>query len=71
MAELVPASEPAPGPALSPDPELSWRPGPPRTQPEEVGPVWRHMEPAHVVLGMIALVIVVMAILIAVLLRGL
>ena len=72
MSELVPASEPAPGgPALSPDPELTWRPGPRRTQPEEVGPVWRHMEPAHVVLGMIALVIVVMAILIAVLLSGL
>jgi hypothetical protein len=72
VSELVPASEPAPaGPALSPDPELTWHPGPRRTQPEEVGPVWRHMEPAHVVLGMIALVIVVMAILIAVLLSGL
>ena len=71
MAELVPASEPAPRPALSPDPELSWRPGPRRTQPEEVGPVWRHMEPAHVVLGMIAVVIVVMGILIAVLLSSL
>ena len=71
MAELVPASEPAPGPTLSPDPELSWRPGPPRTQPEEVGPVWRHMEPAHVVLGMIAVVIVVMGILFAVLVSSL
>ena len=71
MAELVPASEPDRRPVLSPDPEQSWRPGPRRTQPEEVGPVWRHMEPAHVVLGMIALVIVVMVILIAVLLSGL
>jgi hypothetical protein len=71
MAELVPSSEPARAPALSPDPEQAWRPGPRRTQPEEVGPVWRHMEPAHVVLGMIALVIVVMVILIAVLLSGL
>jgi len=71
MAELVPSSEPAQRPVLSPDPEQSWRPGPRRTPPEEVGPVWRHMEPAHVVLGMIALVIVVMVILIAVLLSGL
>ena len=72
VAELVPASEPAPpGSALSPDPELTWRPGPRRTQPEEVGPVWRQMEPAHVVLAMIAFVIVIMAILIAVLVSGL
>ncbi len=70
MAELVPTSEPAPQPALSPDPEQSWRPGPRRTQPEEAGPIWRHFEPAHVVLGLIALVIVVMLILIAVLLTG-
>jgi hypothetical protein len=70
VSELVPASEPAPGPALSPDPELAWRPGSRRTQPEEVGPMWRHMEPAHVVLGLIALVIVVMVILIAVLLTS-
>jgi hypothetical protein len=33
--------------------------------------MWRHLEPAHVVLGMIALVIVVMVILIAVLVTGL
>ena len=71
MAELLPASEPDRRPVLSPDPELAWRPGPPRTQAEEAGPLWRHMEPAHVVLGMIALVIVVMAILIAVLLTHL
>jgi hypothetical protein len=71
VAELVPASEPAQRPVLSPDPEQAWRPGPRRTQPEEVGPVWRHMEPAHVVLGMIALVIMVMVILIAVLVSGL
>ncbi|HEX4089267.1 MAG TPA: hypothetical protein VHZ33_11150 [Trebonia sp.] len=71
MAELVPAEEPARRPVLSPDPEQSWRPGPRRTQPEEVGPLWRHMEPAHVVLGLIALVIVIMMILIAVLLTGL
>lgn len=71
MAELVSSSEPARRPTLSPDPEQSWRPGPRRTQPEEVGPVWRHMEPAHVVLGMIALVIMVMVILIVVLLSGL
>ena len=64
MAELVSAEEPARRPALSPDPEQSWRPGPRRTQAEEAGPAWRHMEPAHVVLGMIALVIVVMLILI-------
>ena len=70
MAELVPASEPAPRPALSPDPELTWRPGPRRTQPEEVGPVWRHLEPAHVVLGLIVLVIVVMLILVAALVTG-
>jgi hypothetical protein len=71
VAELVPASEPAQRPALSPDPEQAWRPGPRRTRPEEVGPVWRHMEPAHVVLGMIAVVIVVMMVLIAVLVSGL
>jgi hypothetical protein len=71
VAELVPASEPAQRPVLSPDPEQSWRPGPRRTQPEEVGPVWRHMEPAHLVLGMIALVIVVMVILMAALVTGL
>ena len=71
MAELVPSPEPARRPTLSPDPEQSWRPGPRRTQPEEVGPAWRHLEPAHVVLGMIALVIVVMVILIAVLVTGL
>jgi hypothetical protein len=71
VAELVPASEPAQRPVLPPDPEQAWRPRPKRTQPEEVGPVWRHMEPAHVVLGMIALVMVVMVILIAVLVRGL
>jgi hypothetical protein len=71
VAELVPAEEPARRPVLSPDPEQSWRPGPRRTQPEEVGPLWRHMEPAHVVLGLIALVIVIMMILIAVLLTGL
>jgi hypothetical protein len=64
MTELVPASEPARRPALSPDPEQSWQPGPRRAQAGEVGPLWRHMEPAHVVLGMIAVVIVVMAILI-------
>lgn len=71
MAELVPAEEPARRPVLSPDPEQSWRPGPRRTQPEEVGPVWRQMEPAHVVLGMIAFVIMIMVILIAVLVSGL
>jgi hypothetical protein len=70
VAELVPASEPARRPVLSPDPELAWRPGPRRTQAEEVGPLWRHMEPAHVVLAMIALVIVVMVILVAVLLTS-
>ena len=70
MAELVPASEPARQPALSPDPEQSWRPGPRRTQPAEAGPSWRHFEPAHVVLGMIAVVIVVMLILVAVLVTG-
>jgi hypothetical protein len=71
VAELVPSSEPASRPTLSPDPEQAWRPGPRRTPPEEVGPAWRHMEPAHVVLGMIALVIVIMVILIAVLVSGL
>ena len=71
MAELVPASEPARRPTLSPDPEQAWRPGPRRTQSEEAGPIWRHFEPAHVVLGLIALVIVIMVILIAVLLTGL
>jgi hypothetical protein len=70
VAELVPASEPARRPVLSPDPEQSWRPGPRRTPPEEAGPIWRHFEPAHVVLGLIALVIVVMLILVAVLLTG-
>jgi hypothetical protein len=65
VTELAPASEPARRPALSPDPEQSWQPGPRRAQAEEAGPLWRHMEPAHVVLGMIAVVIVVMAILIA------
>jgi hypothetical protein len=71
VAELVPASEPAQRPTLSPDPEQAWSPGPRRTQPEEVGPVRRHFEPAHVVLGMIALVIVVMVIMIAALVTGL
>jgi hypothetical protein len=71
VAELVPASEPARRPALSTDPDQAWRPGPRRTQPEEVGPMWRHLEPAHVVLGMIALVIVVMVILMAALVTGL
>jgi hypothetical protein len=71
VAELVPSSEPARAPTLSPDPEQAWSPGPRRTQPEEVGPVWRHLEPAHVVLGMIALVIVVMVILMAALVTGL
>jgi hypothetical protein len=66
VAELVPAEEPA-RPVLSPDPEQSWRPGPKRTQPEEAGPAWRHMEPAHVVLWLIALVIIVMVILVVVL----
>jgi hypothetical protein len=71
VAELVPAPEPARQPTLSPDPEQAWRPGPRRTRPEEVtGPIWRHFEPAHVVLGLIALVIVVMLILIALLLTG-
>ena len=65
MAELVPEAEPA----LSPDPEQAWPP-PRRRQPEEVGPLWRHIEPAHVVLGLIALVIVVMLILVAALLTG-
>ena len=32
--------------------------------------MWRHFEPAHVVLGLIALVIVVMLILVAALLTG-
>jgi hypothetical protein len=64
VAELVPASEPARRPTLSPDPEQAWR-------PEEAGPIWRHFEPAHVVLGLIALVIAIMVILIAVLLTGL
>ncbi len=35
---------------------------------EETGPFWRRWEAAHVVLGLIALVIVVMAILVAILL---
>ena len=70
MAELVPEAEPDRRPALSPDPEQAWPP-PRRRQPEEVGPVWRHVEPAHVVLGLIALVIAIMVIMIAVLLTGL
>jgi hypothetical protein len=69
VAELVPEAEPARRPALAPDPEQAWPP-PRRRQQEEVGPVWRHLEPAHVVLGMIALVIVVMVILMAALLTG-
>jgi hypothetical protein len=69
VAELVPEAEPARRQALSPDPEQAWPP-PRRRQPEEVGPVWRHLEPAHVVLGLIALVIVVMLILVAALLTG-
>ena len=68
MAELVPEAEPA-RPGVSPDPERAWPP-PRRRQPEEAGPVWRHLEPAHVVLGLIALVIVVMLILVAALLTG-
>jgi hypothetical protein len=69
VAELVPEAEPARRPALAPNPEQAWPP-PRRRQQEEVGPVWRHLEPAHVVLGMIALVIVVMVILMAALLTG-
>ena len=69
MTEVVPAPEPARRPTLSPDPEQIWRPGPRREQPlEETGPFWRRWEAAHVVLGLIALVIVVMLVLIAVLL---
>jgi hypothetical protein len=72
VAELVPAEEPARRPTLSPDPEQSWRPGRRRTQPEEeIGPLWRHLEPAHVVLGLMALVVVVMVILVAALVTGL
>lgn len=71
MADVVPSSEPARRPTMSPDPELAWRPGPRRTQPEEVGPMWRHMEPAHVVLGLIGVVIVIMVIMIAALVTGL
>jgi hypothetical protein len=70
VTELAPASEPSRRPVLSPDPEQSWRPGPRRAQPEEGGPSWRHIEPAHLVLGLIALVIVVMLILVAVLVTG-
>ena len=71
VAELVPAEEPARRPVLSPDPALAWRPGPRRSQPEEVGPMWRHMEPAHVVLLLIGLVIVIMVIMVAALVTGL
>jgi hypothetical protein len=71
VAELVPAEEPARRPTLSPDPEQAWHPGPRRTQPEEVGPMWRHMEPAHVVLGLIAVVIVIMVIMVVALVSGL
>ena len=71
MTEVVPAPEPARQPALSPDPEQIWRPGPRREQPVEgTGPFWRRWEAAHVVLGLIALVIVVMLILVAALLTG-
>jgi hypothetical protein len=71
VAELLPSSESARRPTMSPDPEQAWRPGPRRTQPEEAGPIWRHMEPAHVVLGLIAFVIVIMVIMVAVLVAGL
>ena len=71
MADVVPSSEPARAPTLSPDPALAWRPGPRRSQPEEVGPMWRHMEPAHVVLMLIGLVIVIMVIMVAALVTGL
>ena len=68
MTDVVPAPEPARRPTLSPDPEQAWRPGPRRVQElEEGGPFWRRWEPAHVVLGLIALVIVVMLILVALL----
>jgi hypothetical protein len=71
VTEVVPAPEPAGRPALSPDPEQAWRPGPRRAQPpEEIGPARRHFEAAHVVLGLIALVIVVMLIMIALILTG-
>jgi hypothetical protein len=67
VSEAVPAPEPAGRPTLSADPEQAWRPGPRRSQPaaEEVGPPWRRLEATHIVLGLIALVIVVMAIMIA------
>jgi hypothetical protein len=69
VTEVVPAPEPARRPTLSPDPEQIWRPGPRREQSlEETGPFWRRWEATHVVLGLIALVIVVMAILVAILL---
>ena len=68
MTEVVPAPEPARRPALSPEPG-AWQPPPRRVQEvEETGPFWRRWEAAHVVLGLIALVIVVMAILVAILL---
>ena len=67
MTEVVPAPEPARRPALSPEPG-TWQPPPRRVQEvEETGPFWRRWGAgAHVVLGLIAtLVIVVMAILVA------
>ena len=65
MTEVVPAPEPARQPALSPDPEQTWRPGPRRSQPpEETGPFWRRWEGTHVVLVLIAIVIVVMVIMV-------
>jgi hypothetical protein len=64
VTEVVPAPEPPPRPTLSPDPEQTWRPGPRRIRPEEIGPPWRRWEAAHIVLGLIALVIVVMVIMV-------
>jgi hypothetical protein len=66
VSEVGPASEPDRRPTLSPDPEQIWQPGPRRAlPPEESGPFWRHMEPAHVVLGLMALIIVIMVLMVA------
>jgi len=71
VTESVSASEPIRQPTLSPDPEQIWRSGPLSAMPpEEFGPIWRHIEPAKVVLALMALVVVIMVIMVIKLVTG-
>ena len=67
MAELVPprGASPTANAVARSGAGLASRRGSERSRRRRPGRSWRHFEPAHVVLGLIALVIVVMLILIA------